>query len=114
MNNQNSNGPEYNRLLHEQRERLKELACINRTTSIIKEEKSIEETLQQIVMLIPDAWQYPDFTVARIKFMNIVYTTSPFQETKWLLSQDFSTIDNELGTIEVFYTMEFKIEDEGP
>ena len=114
MTSQNSNGPEYNRLLHEQRERLKELACINHTTSIIKEEKPVEETLQQIVMLIPEAWQYPDFTVARIIFMSNVFTTSTFKATKWSMSQDFSTIDNEQGTIEVFYTMEFKDEDEGP
>ena len=54
------NTPEYNRLLHDQGERLKELACINRTTSILKEFKPIEESLQQIVLLLPAAWQYPE------------------------------------------------------
>jgi len=28
--------PEYNRLLYDQQERLKELACINQTTAILK------------------------------------------------------------------------------
>jgi hypothetical protein len=51
--------PEYNRLLHDQQERLKELACINQTTAILKEGKPIEESLQQIVLLLPAAWQYP-------------------------------------------------------
>ncbi|MCK7539356.1 MAG: hypothetical protein MZV63_54815 [Marinilabiliales bacterium] len=31
--------------IHDQQERLKELACINRTTQILKERKPIEETL---------------------------------------------------------------------
>jgi hypothetical protein len=114
MNNQNNNGPEYKRLLHEQQERLKELACINYTTAIIKEGKSIEETLQKIVMKIPEAWQYPDYTVARIKFMSNEFTTPSFRETNWRMYQEFSTIDNEKGSIEIFYEMEFKNEDEGP
>ncbi|MBI5010605.1 MAG: methyl-accepting chemotaxis protein, partial [Bacteroidia bacterium] len=59
-----NSGPEYNRLLHDQKERLKELACINQTTAILKESKPVEESLQQIVMLMPPAWQYPEFTVA--------------------------------------------------
>jgi hypothetical protein len=114
MNSQNNSGPEYKRLLHEQQERLKELACINYTTKIIKEGKSIEETLQKIVMNIPGAWQYPDFTVARIKFKSNEFTTPSFRETKWRMYQDFLTIDNEKGSIEVFYEMEFKNEVEGP
>jgi hypothetical protein len=52
--------PEFNRLMHDQQERLKELACINRTTSILKEGKPIEESLQQIVLQLPAAWQYTE------------------------------------------------------
>ncbi len=60
--------PEYKKLLHEQQERVKELSCINQTTYILKEGKPIEETLQQIVLLLPAAWQYPEYTSARIMF----------------------------------------------
>ena len=49
----------YEKLLYDQRERLKELACINQTNQILNEGKSIDETLQQICMLLPKAWQYP-------------------------------------------------------
>jgi hypothetical protein len=69
MDGLNNINLEYNRLLHNQQERLKELACINKTTYILKEGKPIEESLQQIVLLLPAAWQYPEYTVARIKFM---------------------------------------------
>jgi len=108
------NSPEYNRLLHDQRERLKELACINRTTSILKEFKPIEESLQQIVLLLPAAWQYPEYTVARIKFMGKVFESVDFRETRWRMAQEFTTIDNEKGSIEIFYTTEFNAENEGP
>ena len=114
MDKFNINDPEYKRLLHEQQERLKELACINRTTSVLKEGKPIDEALQQIVLLLPAAWQYPEYTVARIKFMNKVFETSNFYETGWRMYQEFVAIDGEKGSIEVYYTREFRGEDEGP
>jgi len=106
--------PEFKRLLHDQQERLKELACINRTTYIIKEGKPIEETLQQIVLLLPAAWQYPEYTQARIRFLDKSFETPGFQETTWKMTQEFYTIDNENGTIEIYYTREFSFENEGP
>lgn len=114
MGDLNHTNPEYHRLLHDQQERLKELACINRTTSILKEGKPIEESLQQIVLLLPAAWQYSEFTVARIRFMGNEFETVDFKETIWRMTQEFSTIDGENGLIEIFYTMEFSPENEGP
>ncbi len=115
MNAKNNNiTPEFSRLLHEQRERLKELACINQTTYILKEGKPIEETLQQIVLLLPAAWQYPEYTVARIFFMQNKFETLEFQETGWKMVQEFNTIDDETGSIEIFYIKEFREENEGP
>jgi hypothetical protein len=105
---------EYNRLLHDQQERLKELACINQTTSILKEGKPIEESLQQIVLLLPAAWQYPEYTVARIKFMGKEFESVDFRETSWRMVQEFFTIDGEKGSMEIFYTTEFNAENEGP
>ena len=95
-------------------ERLKELAAINKTTGIIKEGKSIDETLQQICLVLPPAWQYPDYTSARIIYDGKEYTTSNFNKTNWLLKQDFETIDNEVGIIEVYYLKNFPEFDEGP
>ncbi len=106
--------PEYHRLLHDQQERVKELSCINHTTYILKEGKPIEETLQQIVLLLPDAWQYPEYTEARIRFVGKSFETPEFRETSWKMFQEFDTIDNEKGTIEIYYTREFNIENEGP
>jgi hypothetical protein len=100
--------------MHEQRERLKELGCINQTTYILKEGKPVEETLQQIALLLPAAWQYPEYTVARISFMGKEFESLEFRETKWKMTQEFDTIDEETGTIEIFYLKEFREEHEGP
>jgi len=104
----------YKQLLQEQKERLKELACINRTTAILKEGKSIDETLQNVVHSLPPAWQYPEYTVARITYGNKIFMTTNFEETKWVLRQEFTTINNIKGSIEIFYTREFEKLDHGP
>ncbi|MCX6333467.1 MAG: pyruvate, phosphate dikinase [Bacteroidia bacterium] len=114
MDENNHIPPEYHRLLHDQQERVKELSCINQTTYILKEGKPIEETLQQIVLLLPSAWQYPEYTEARIRFLDKIFETPEFEETTWKMIQEFDTIDNEKGTIEIFYTHEFSVENEGP
>lgn len=111
---QSQDNIDYSRLLHEQRERLKELSCINRTTAILREGKPIDETLHQIVMLLPAAWQYPDHTVARITFHGLEFVTESFTETDWRMAQDFSSVDGETGSIEVFYTLKSGDEHEGP
>ena len=102
------------RLIFENRERLKELAAINQTTKIIKEGKLIEETLQQICLLLPKAWQYPDYTVAKITYDRKEFKTSDFIETPWIQRQNFETIDNIKGSIEVYYLKTFPELDEGP
>jgi hypothetical protein len=96
------------------RERIKELACINQTTAILRQGKSIEETLQQICLILPRAWQYPEFTVARISWDDKHFETADFKETSWKMEQSFETIDNTEGTIEICYTKSFPKMDEGP
>jgi hypothetical protein len=104
MEDKNQISPEYHRLLHEQHERLKELGCINQTTYILKESKPVDETLQQIVLLLPAAWQYPKYTEARIKYRGKSFETPGFVESQWKMEQEFNTIDDEKGVIQVYYT----------
>ncbi len=113
MSDQTKNN-DFNKLLAENKERLKELACINETTKIIKEGKSIEETLQKIALRLPKAWQYPDYTVARISFGGHEFRSPGFQETQWVQKQSFQTIDGDEGSIEIYYTKEFQRLVEGP
>ncbi|MEE4198869.1 MAG: PEP/pyruvate-binding domain-containing protein [Bacteroidales bacterium] len=103
-----------NKLIAENKERLKELSCINQTTKIIKEGKSVEESLQKIVLILPKAWQYPEYTVARIIFDGNEYHSPGFKETSWIQTQNFQTIDGEEGIIEIAYLKEFPKRFEGP
>ena len=105
---------EIQRLIDEKKERLKELACINKTNQIIREGKEVEETLRRIVHILPIAWQYPENTVARISFKEDEYKSRDFQETEWRIAQAFQTIDNHHGEIEIFYLKKFGDLDEGP
>lgn len=114
MNESNQDQKDYKRLLFESRERLKELAAINQTTSIIKQGLPPDETLKKIVLILPKAWQYPDYTTARIIYCDKEYRSPNFRESKWRQSAGFDTIDGNKGIIEVFYTEEFEEIDEGP
>ncbi len=105
---------EYNKLQYENSERLKELKAINHTSRIIEEGKSFEETLQEICSILPRSWQYPKFTVARIQFEGKSYLSENFQETHWFQNENFVTIDNKKGSVEIFYLKQFPKADEGP
>jgi len=102
------------KLLYDTRERLKELSAINETTSIIKKNLPIQEALQEICQILPKAWQYPDDTVARLRFDEMEFVSRNFRETEWKQEQTFETIDNLSGTIEIFYLKDFPVIDEGP
>jgi hypothetical protein len=102
------------KVIYEKTERLKELSCINQTTSILQSEKSIENALKRIVYIMPDAWQYPEYTVARIIYDGKEYLSPNFNVSKWRQRQPFLTIDDKVGEVEVFYTKEFSDIDEGP
>ncbi|MBN2215387.1 MAG: hypothetical protein JW723_14200 [Bacteroidales bacterium] len=104
----------FNKLLSENRERLKELKGINLTSRIIAEGKSLEETLQEICNILPKAWQYPNSTVTRIRFEGKVYCSRKFKVTRWMQKESFVTIDNKKGTIEICYLKEFPQDYEGP
>ena len=113
MEQQPKDDAAYIRIIHEQQERLKELSCINRATQILKERKPVDETLMHLVLTLPAAWQYPDFTAARIRYRDKSFETPGFKETAWKMIQDFTTVEGE-GSVEIYYTREFLEEYEGP
>ena len=105
---------DYHKLIHENQERVKELSCINKTVSLIRENRPIAETLRRIVNFIPNAWQFPENTVARIIFDNIEHTSPKFDESEWKQEKEFVTSDGKRGVIQVFYNCKFEDVYEGP
>ena len=105
---------EYSRLLHEKEERQKELACINGTTKILNESRTVEDALQQVVQLLPQAWQFPESTSARIIYNNDSFITAGFIQSECAMKQEFFTIGNDKGIIEVFYKENLSANKEDP
>jgi PAS domain S-box-containing protein len=105
---------ERKRLLHDLGERVKELTAMYRTMEIVQQEKTAPELLQEIVEILPDAWQYPDIAAARIVFEGREYSTASFAETAWSQSAAFHTYDARDGFVEVVYLEERPPESEGP
>jgi len=102
-------------LLHELRERGKELAGLHRTAALLQDDlRPPHELLQELVTLLPAAWQYPEITEARICLDDLVLTTPGFRETPWLQSASFVTRRGTRGSVTVCYLEERPAAAEGP
>ncbi len=107
-------GGQFEKLKAQNLERLKELAILNRTSHIIRENRPPEETLKHIAMILPDGWQYPESTGARIMYDGQFYLSANFVLSQWKQIQEFQTIDDKKGFIEISYSKEFPEAGEGP
>ncbi|MCP4634725.1 MAG: hypothetical protein GY855_17490, partial [candidate division Zixibacteria bacterium] len=97
------------------RERVKELTCLYNIGKLAgQESKTHSEILQDIVDLIPPAWQYPEVTEGRITFDGNVYKTSGFQKLWQTQLTDIIVKGVKRGTVEVVYTKLKPSLDEGP
>ncbi len=105
---------QHEELIAKQTERLKELTAINKVSSILKTGKSIDETLLQLCMILPSAWQYPKHTSVRIIYDNKEYVSPNFEKSQWSLRQTFETNEDYIGLIEVHCTKDFTDMDEEP
>lgn len=88
------------------RERVKELNCLY-TISRLQEVhfRQQDSFLQGVVDILPPAWQYPEVTVARIRYGSQAYTSGEFQESSWRLAWTIAGPGKESdGQVEVFYT----------
>lgn len=97
------------------KERAKELNCLySIEDTLSKYDWELDKVFDEIIKFIPPGWQYPEFCQARIIFDNKTYNASDFFETKWVLSADIALKDIVGGKIEIYYTEEMPIADEGP
>ncbi len=101
--------------LHKLEERVKELTALHETARLLQDEtRAPTEVMQDLVKLLPPAWQYPNITEARIRFNDIVVNTPGFVITDWMQTGQFTTRSGDAGTIEVCYRVERPHEVEGP
>lgn len=88
-------------LLHE---RVKELRCVALMADITGRPGATEpQILREAVHALPPAFQYPDIACARIRCGEWTFVSEGFAESPWCLTTKLQTLEEELGTIEVFY-----------
>jgi PAS domain S-box-containing protein len=109
-----SQADDKNNVTHRLGERVKELTALHSTAKIFQKQSTVPELLQEVVSILPPAWQYPCVTAARITFHGMDFQTDNFTVTPWRQSADFTTTDGKLGAIEVYYLDEMPQEVEGP
>lgn len=102
-------------LLHKLQERVKELTALHGTARILQDQtKSAGDVMQEVVALLPPAWQYPEIAAARIRFERLEAKTGGFRETEWRQVAPFVVRGGQAGEIELCYLEPRPAADEGP
>ena len=97
------------------RERVKELTCLYGIAHLAAQPNvPLEEILQSIAELLPQAWLYPDITFAEIILDGHSYSTAGFKEGKHKLVADIIVSGAKRGVVKVVYLEEKPELDEGP
>jgi signal transduction histidine kinase len=95
---------EKQRLLHDLSERVKELTALHYTARLLQNtERTIPTLLQEIVTILPAAWEHPELAAARIVFDGVEYRSANFVSTLWTQSARFTTAGGKRGLLEITY-----------
>lgn len=105
-------GAEYN--LASLRERAKELNCLYQVDEILNNERlSLPEIFQQITLVMPSGWQFPDVCRAMITYENYGYSTPGYVSSPWSLTAPIKVGGKEVGQIAVVYLTQVPRDPEG-
>ena len=86
------------------RERIKELTCLYGISKISDNpDVPLDHILQNIVELLPPAWQFPEIASARIKLWDKIFTTGSFNDKGKSQKADIVISGNKEGSVEIFY-----------
>ncbi len=97
------------------KERIKELGCLYGVSNIIEKYNSdYKKILQGIVNLLPPAWQYPGITCAKIVLNSEEFKSDNYKVTPWKQIAEIKIEHQRIGLIEVAYTNDMPVLDEGP
>ena len=95
---------EKQRLLHDLKERVKELTALHYTAHLLQDpERTIPILLQQIVAILPTAWEHSELATARIVFDGMEYRSTNFVSTPWTQCARFTTAGGKHGLVEITY-----------
>ena len=96
-------------------ERVKELTCLHGIARAVgQHDADLAAVLQEVVALLPPAWQYPEAARARIVLDRRIYVTPGFEQTRSRQSADIVVRGHTCGKVEVGYVDARPLADEGP
>ncbi len=103
------------KLEHTLKERIKELGCFYGVSNIIEKHSSnYKKILQGIVDLLPEAWQYPEITCAKIIVNSEEFKTDNYNNFPWKQIANIEIERQTIGFIEIAYSQEMPALEEGP
>ncbi len=85
------------KILSQQKEKFKILSCLSNMQEIIKSQKPLSNTLQQIAFELQKSMEYPDYYIVRILYNNKIYSSpkdfpkTKLINTKWTIKESFET-----------------------
>lgn len=97
------------------RERVKELDCLYGIAQVAQRSGlSLDRQLQEVVELLPPAWQYPELTAARITLDGRRFETRAGAGSPWAQRAELRVEGRSRGLVEVCYSREMPEFAEGP
>lgn len=103
------------RALSQLRERIKELTALHHAATVFQaEERTVSESLIELVNELPRAWSYPEVAAARITLEGQEIATANYAPSPWTQRTSFETRDGRKGALEVVYLAERPLAAEGP
>jgi signal transduction histidine kinase len=91
-----------------------QIVCLRNISRLFFQSDDFDQTLETLVHLIPEGWQYPSETTVRIIIGDQEIRTTNFTATQWMLSSPIRSSNGDIGAIEVFYLNEKPEAHEGP
>ncbi|MEN8494817.1 helix-turn-helix transcriptional regulator [Dehalococcoides sp. THU3] len=97
------------------RERVKELNCMYGIFQLAeRHHSSLNRFLFELVNFLPNAWQYPDITKAKIVFRGHLFLSTGFKVSNWYQSSPVLLNGELIGECTIYYTEERPVVYEGP
>lgn len=106
---------ERKRTEHDLYERIKELNTLYGIANIAEIPNiTVDELYEKVTNLLPQGWQYPEITCARIAIDGNEFKTKNWRDTEWKLSSDIKVHGAKAGAVEVNYLKEMAEVDKAP
>ena len=106
---------ERKRTEHDLYERVKELNTLYGIANIAEIPNiTVDELYEKVTNLLPQGWQYPEITCARIAIDGNEFKTKNWRDTEWKLSSDIKVHGAKAGAVEVNYLKEMAEVDKAP